>query len=238
MRGSPRARQPDSVCDRPDSNVAGGCSALHSACCHSERREGHCSRSIRGARLRIGSTARLTALIQTRCTEGRDRHAPEHRVSGGLSSILDLLVRSSRRISRSSIAQSSRAGRPSPRILPAGCSTNSLHMRSTRRSSFYGRRQCCRPIHNMRNEMKLQRLIVAASWSWPLRSPQRRRTSRGCRYAAYSDRHYSEIDRGGAVDLSPSPEASVSPMGSHRRQDLGVHRAAVCAPTRTCRGSA
>src|ERR1700681_4782800 len=75
-------------------------------------------------------------------------------------------------------------------------------MRSTRKSSFYGRLRCCRPIHNMRNEMKFQRLIVAAVAVMVLpisaKAQDQGLQIRGLTRVDTTVR----LDRGGAVDLS------------------------------------
>src|SRR5258706_13135529 len=75
-------------------------------------------------------------------------------------------------------------------------------MRSTRRSSSYARRQCCRQAHKMRNEMKLSRLIVTAIvvTALPLSAKAQ---DEGLRIRGLTQIDTTvRLDRGGAVDLS------------------------------------
>src|SRR6202171_1484055 len=75
-------------------------------------------------------------------------------------------------------------------------------MRSTRRSSSYARRRCCRQAHNMRNEMKLSRLIVTAIvvTALPLFAKAQ---DEGLRIRGLTQIDTTvRLDRGGAVDLS------------------------------------
>src|SRR6195256_4666283 len=76
-------------------------------------------------------------------------------------------------------------------------------MRSTKKSSFCGRRQCCRPIHNMRNEMKLQRLIVTAIAVMALPLSAHAQDEQGVQIRGLTRIDTTvRLDRGGAVDLS------------------------------------
>src|SRR5712692_2357078 len=75
-------------------------------------------------------------------------------------------------------------------------------MRSTRRSSFYGRRQCCRQAHKMKNEMKL-RLIAAAVVVTAVPLSAKAQDEPGVRIRGLSQIDTTvRLDRGGAVDLS------------------------------------
>src|ERR1700680_3948222 len=75
-------------------------------------------------------------------------------------------------------------------------------MRSTRRSSFYGRRQCCRRAHKMKNRITLSLLVVIAvvAMALPLsaKSQDEGVQIRGLTRIDTTVR----LDRGGAVDLS------------------------------------
>src|ERR1700675_351806 len=76
-------------------------------------------------------------------------------------------------------------------------------MRSIRKSSFYGRRRCCRPIHKVRNEMKLQRLIVAAIVVMVLPLSAKAQDEQGVQIRGLTRIDTTvRLDRGGAVDLS------------------------------------
>src|SRR6266566_1116655 len=76
-------------------------------------------------------------------------------------------------------------------------------MRSTKRSSSYGRRQCCRQAHKMRNEMKLSRLIVTAIVVTALPFSVMAQDEPGVRIRGLTQIDTTvRLDRGGAVDLS------------------------------------
>src|ERR1700716_4052170 len=75
-------------------------------------------------------------------------------------------------------------------------------MRSTGRSSFYGRRPCCRQAHKMTNRIKLSRLAITAGVVMVLPMSVRAQDDgvqiRGLTRVDTTVR----LDRGGAVDLS------------------------------------
>src|SRR4030088_2847207 len=75
-------------------------------------------------------------------------------------------------------------------------------MRSTRKSSSYGRRQCCRQAHKMRSEMKISQLVVTAIVVMVLPLSAKAQDDgvqiRGLTRIDTPVR----LDRGGAVDLS------------------------------------
>src|SRR6202158_1147412 len=76
-------------------------------------------------------------------------------------------------------------------------------MRSTRRSSFYGRRQCCRQAHKMKNEMKLPRLVVTAIVLMAIPLSAKAQAERGVQIRGLTRIDTTvRLDRGGAVDLS------------------------------------
>src|SRR6266705_2147762 len=76
-------------------------------------------------------------------------------------------------------------------------------MRSTKRSSSYGRRQCCRQAHKMRNEMKLSRLIVTAIVVTALPFSVMAQDEPGVRIRGLTQIDTTvRLDRGGAIDLS------------------------------------
>src|SRR3982074_2103932 len=74
-------------------------------------------------------------------------------------------------------------------------------MRSTRRSSFYGRRQCCRQAHKMKNEMNLGLIVAAAVvTALPLAAKAQ---DEGVQIRGRTQIDTTvRLDRGGAVDLS------------------------------------
>jgi DUF4097 and DUF4098 domain-containing protein YvlB len=75
-------------------------------------------------------------------------------------------------------------------------------MRSTKRSSFYGRRPCCRQAHKMTNRIKLSRFVVTAGVVMALPMSAHAQDDgvqiRGITRVDTTVR----LDRGGAVDLS------------------------------------
>ncbi len=71
-------------------------------------------------------------------------------------------------------------------------------MRSTRRSSFYVRRRCCRQVHKMKNEIKLTWLGVAAAFATLLPLPAKAQDNQVRTRIDTTVR----LDRGGTVDLS------------------------------------
>src|SRR6476646_1703604 len=77
-------------------------------------------------------------------------------------------------------------------------------MRSTRRSSSYGRRQCCRQAHNMRKHLQVSWLIavtlVAAAMPAAVRAQDE---DQGVQIRGLTRIDTTvKLDRGGAVDLS------------------------------------
>src|SRR3954471_2070615 len=100
--------------------------------------------------------------------------------------------------------RSSRAGLPWPRIRPAGCSVSSLPMRSTRKSSSYGRRHCCRQAHNMRKQLQVSWLVAAMLGAVlvPM-SARAQDDDQGPQIRGLTKIDTTvRLDRGGAVDLS------------------------------------
>src|SRR6267378_4538188 len=74
-------------------------------------------------------------------------------------------------------------------------------MRSTKRSSSYARRQCCRQAHKMKNEMKLSFIVAAVvATALPLAAKAQ---DEGVRIRGRTQIDTTvRLDRGGAVDLS------------------------------------
>ena len=76
-------------------------------------------------------------------------------------------------------------------------------MRSTRKSSSYARRPCCRQVHKMTNEMKSIRLIVAAMVMTALPASAEAQDNQGLQIRGLTLIDTTvRLDRGGAVDLS------------------------------------
>src|SRR3954471_7691578 len=67
-------------------------------------------------------------------------------------------------------------------------------MRSTRKSSSYARRPCCRQAHNMKNDLKHSALILASALAIPF-------SAKAQDYRTQIDTTV-RLDRGGTVDLS------------------------------------
>src|SRR6202140_1763900 len=75
-------------------------------------------------------------------------------------------------------------------------------MRSTRRPSFYGRRQSCRQAHKMQNEMKLPRLVVTAIVLMAIPLSAKAQDEQGVQIRGLTRIDTTvRLDRGGAVDL-------------------------------------
>src|SRR5882762_9849648 len=74
-------------------------------------------------------------------------------------------------------------------------------MRSTKRSSSYARRQCCRQAHKMKNEMKLSFIVAAVvATALPLAAKAQ---DEGVQIRGLTRIDTTvRLDRGGAVDLS------------------------------------
>src|SRR5258705_7598995 len=76
-------------------------------------------------------------------------------------------------------------------------------MRSTRKSSSYARRPCCRQAHKMKNRIKLSRLVITAIIATVLPLSAKAQDDQGVQIRGLTRVDTTvRLDRGGAVDLS------------------------------------
>src|SRR4051794_32910953 len=99
--------------------------------------------------------------------------------------------------------RSNRAGLPWPEIRPAVCSVSSSPMRSTRKSSSYGRRHCCRQAHKMRKQLQVSRVIAVTLVAVAPMVARAQNDDQGAQLRGLTRIDTTvRLDRGGTVDLS------------------------------------